>query len=163
MSNRTISRLTGQKPPTDFILKKFDIVCCCTRQICLQTNKNWKLLQGASDKPELMQYTVWYCNNFVYKNYNIIFRWFILTKNIICMISKFLEPYFKQSKAQVHTVHVSWHHNTVLFLKSMVLYSEVLAKNETIATKKVALNLHNLATMCRDIRFWNKLCQRMHT
>jgi len=121
-----------------FLLKTFDIVRCCTRQICPKTIKNWKLLQGTSDKPELMQYRVWYSNNFVYKNYNIIFRWRILTKNIICMILKFLEPYFKQSKAQVPTIHVSWHHNTVLFLKSMVLYNEVLAKNETIATKKVA-------------------------
>jgi len=54
------------------------------------------------------------------------------------MISKFLQPYFKQSKAQVPTIHVSWPHDTELFLKSIVLYSEGLAKNETNATKKVA-------------------------
>jgi len=155
--------LQDKSPPQIYLLKTFDIVCCCTRQICLKTNKNWKLLQGASDKPELKQYTVWYCNDFVYKNYNIIFRWFILTKNIICMIPKFLEPYYKQSKVQVPTIHASWHHSTVLFLKSMVLYSEVLAKNETNVTKKVAWNLHNLATIYRDIRFWKKLCHRMHT
>ena len=52
-----------------------------------------------------------------------------LYKNIISMIPKFLEPYFKQSKAKVPTIQVSLHHSTVLFLKSMVLYSEVLAKN----------------------------------
>jgi len=153
--------LQDKSPPQIVLLKTFDIVCCCTRQICLKTNENWKLLQGACDKPELKQYTVWYCNNFVYKNYNIIFRWCVLTKNIICMIPKFLEPYFKQSKAKVHTIHVSWHHSTILFLKSMVLYSEVLAKNETNATNKMASNLHNLATIYRDIWFWKKLYQRM--
>jgi len=163
VKSNNIEAYSTKAPHRFFLLKTFDIVCCCTRQICLKTNKNSKLLQGACDKPELKQYTVWYCNNFVYKNYNIIFRWCFLTKNVICMIPKFLEPYFKQSKAKVHTIHVSWHHSTVLYLKSMVLYSEVLAKNETNATNKMAWNLRNLATIYRDIWFWKKLYHRMHT
>jgi len=50
--------LQKEIPPQIYLLKTFDIVCFCTRQICLKTKKKWKLLQGASDKPEFMQYTV---------------------------------------------------------------------------------------------------------
>jgi len=45
----------------------------------------------------------------------------------------------------------------------MVLYREVLAKNETNATNKMAWNLHNLATIYRDIGFWKNLYHTMHT
>jgi len=42
-------------PPQISLSKIFDIFCCCTKPICLKTNKNSKLSQGACDKPEFMQ------------------------------------------------------------------------------------------------------------
>jgi len=43
----------------------------------------------------------------------------------------------------------------------MILYDEVVAKNETNAKMKMSQNLQNLATICIKVVFSQKLSQRM--
>jgi len=48
------------------------------------------------------------------------------------------------------------------FSKSMILYCEFVAKNETNAKMEIAQNLQNPATIYMEVIFSKKLSQRMH-
>ena len=150
--------LKKEIPPQIFLLKNI-WHCLLLYQTDLTKNKkNWKLLQGASDKPEIMQYTVKNCNSFLCKAHIAIFWGFNPTKNIIWGIVKAFEPNFNQTKAPTSTKIVY----RVLFLKSMILYDEVVAKNEINAKMKMSQNLHNLTTICVYVWFLWRLSQTMH-
>ena len=71
------------------------------------------------------------------------------------MISKLCGPYFKKKKSQVPMTHVSRHHDVTLFLRSLVMYSKDLAKNDTNATMKMSKNLPNVTTIYKNSKSSN--------
>jgi len=102
------------------------------------------------------------CSTFWCKHHIIIYRWCDLTKINICIVWRLFEQKSTQSKAPVSTTNVSWHHYITWFLKSMILYGEVVAKNEINSRMKMSQNLQNLATVCIKVIFSQIWSQGMH-
>jgi len=102
------------------------------------------------------------CCTFCCKKFIIIYRKCNLTEIIICDIWKLLGHKSTKIKAPVSTTNVLWHHYSTLILKSMLLYGEFVAKNETKAKMEIPQNLQNPATIYINVMFSQKWSESMH-